>query len=236
MIEDIEDDIMDPVLQMHNSFLATQILQKILCFISQVRINTFLSVSHSTMLILKSGLQTQVADPEMWDILKNKFEKSSTSASSCRVHDAYQGDDGPPEGEKRAKRQKTSRNNMGAIDINTLAIEQYYPLTRRDRPSVVIPILGNDVDFEIKSQFMSELRCNLFAGTDDENAHEHVRRVLEITDVFHIPGVTRDAVMFRVFPITLIGTARRCKNLLPTGSISTWDLLEKAFIRKYCPS
>ncbi|GJT90850.1 copia protein [Tanacetum coccineum] len=128
-----------------------------------------------------------------------------------------------------------SGTNMGGIDINTLSIKQYMALTRRDRPGVVIPVLGNDVDFEIKSQFMSELRCNLFAGTDDEDAHEHVRRVLKIIDLFHIPSATRDAVMLRVFHITLTGAAKRWKNLLPAGSISTWDLLEKAFIRKYCP-
>nr|GFA47019.1 hypothetical protein [Tanacetum cinerariifolium] len=125
--------------------------------------------------------------------------------------------------------------NTGVIDINTLIIEQYMALTRRDRPGVVIPELGNDVDFEIKSQFMSELKCNPFAGTDDEDAHEHVRCVLEIMDLFHIPGFTHDALMIRVFHITLTGAARRWKNLLPTESITTWDLLEKTFIRKYCP-
>nr|GEU48604.1 hypothetical protein [Tanacetum cinerariifolium] len=103
---------------------------------------------------------------------------------------------------------------MGAIDINTLTIEQYIALTRRDRPGVVILELGNDVDFEIKSHFMSELKCNLFACTDDEDAHEHVRRVLEFTDLFYIPGVTDDALMLRVFPITLTRAARRWKNLL----------------------
>ncbi|GJV84176.1 hypothetical protein Tco_1524074 [Tanacetum coccineum] len=41
--------------------------------------------------------------------------------------------------------------------------------------------------------------------TDDEDAHEHVRRVLEIVDLFHFPGVTHDA-----------------------------DLLEKEFIWQYC--
>ncbi|GJT84687.1 retrovirus-related pol polyprotein from transposon TNT 1-94 [Tanacetum coccineum] len=109
------------------------------------------------------------------------------------------------------------RTNMGTIDINTLTIEQYLSLTRRDRPGVVMPELKNDVDFEIKSQFMSELRCNLFAGTDDEDPHEHMQRVLEITNLFHIPGVTRDAVMLRVFHTTLTGAARRWKNMLPAG-------------------
>nr|GEW61468.1 hypothetical protein [Tanacetum cinerariifolium] len=89
-------------------------------------------------------------------------------------------------------------------------------LTRRDRLGVVIPELRNDVDFEIKSQFMSELKCNPFAGTDDEDAHEHVRCVLEITNLFHIPSFTHNVLMIRVFPITLTGAARRWKNLLPT--------------------
>ncbi|GKE62086.1 hypothetical protein Tco_1512453, partial [Tanacetum coccineum] len=71
--------------------------------------------------------------------------------------------------------------------------------------------------------------------TDDEDAHEHVRRVLDITNLFHIPGATRDVVMLRVFPITFTRAARRWKNLLPAGSISTWYLLEKEFIRKYYP-
>nr|GEW62229.1 hypothetical protein [Tanacetum cinerariifolium] len=35
---------------------------------------------------------------------------------------------------------------------------------------------------------MKELRRNLFVGTEDEDAHEHVQRVLEIADLFHIPG------------------------------------------------
>nr|GFB37873.1 hypothetical protein [Tanacetum cinerariifolium] len=51
--------------------------------------------------------------------------------------------------------------------------------------------------------------------TDDEDAHEHVRRVLEITDLFHISGATCDTVMLRVFLITLTREARRWKNLLP---------------------
>ncbi|GJZ65461.1 ribonuclease H-like domain-containing protein [Tanacetum coccineum] len=130
---------------------------------------------------------------------------------------------------------ENQKEKNGDIDINTLFIKQYMALTRRDRPGVVIPELGNDVDFEIKSHFMSELRCNLFAGADDEDAHEHVRRVLEITDLFHIPGVTGDAITLIVFPITLTRAARRWKNMLPAWLITTWDLLEKAFIRKYCP-
>ncbi|GJR56745.1 zinc knuckle CX2CX4HX4C containing protein [Tanacetum coccineum] len=72
-------------------------------------------------------------------------------------------------------------------------------------------------------------------GTDDKDAHEHVRMILEIADLFHFFGVTHDAVMIRVFPITLKGPALRWINGLPAGLVTTWDLLEKVFIMQYCP-
>ncbi|GJV16733.1 hypothetical protein Tco_1362056 [Tanacetum coccineum] len=71
-------------------------------------------------------------------------------------------------------------------------------------------------------------------STDDEDAHEHVRTILEIVDLFHFPGVTHDVVMLRVFPITLKGRALRWKKGLPIGVINTLDLLEKEFIWQYC--
>ncbi|GJR05560.1 hypothetical protein Tco_0528544, partial [Tanacetum coccineum] len=96
------------------------------------------------------------------------------------------------------------------VDINTLTIEQYLAWVQDDiRVGVVKPKIGNDVEFEINSNFMRELRRKLFKGTIDEDAHEHVRKVLEIVDLFHFPDVTHDAVMLRVFPITLKGKAKQ---------------------------
>ncbi|GKB50783.1 hypothetical protein Tco_0901536 [Tanacetum coccineum] len=117
------------------------------------------------------------------------------------------------------------------IDINTFTMEQYLARVQDDiRPGVVKPKIGNDVKFEINRNFMRELRRKLFKGTDDEDAHEYLRRVLEIANLFHFPGVTRDSVMLRVFPITLKRPALRWINRLSAGSITTWDLLEKTFI------
>ncbi|GJT24792.1 hypothetical protein Tco_0894729 [Tanacetum coccineum] len=122
------------------------------------------------------------------------------------------------------------------VDINTLTIEQYMAWFQDNiRPGVVKPKIGNNVEFEINSNFMRELRRKLFKGTIDEDAHEHVRKVLEIVDLFHFPDVTHDAVMLRVFPITLKGPALIWINRLSAGLVTTWDLLEKAFIWQYCP-
>ncbi|GJY02462.1 hypothetical protein Tco_0360614 [Tanacetum coccineum] len=83
------------------------------------------------------------------------------------------------------------------------------------KTGIVNPKIGDDVKFEINTNFMRELRRKLFTGTDDEDAYEHVHTVLEIMDLFHSPGITHDAIMLRVFPITLKGRALRWKNMIP---------------------
>nr|GEV82200.1 hypothetical protein [Tanacetum cinerariifolium] len=97
-------------------------------------------------------------------------------------------------------------NMRDDVDISTLTIEQYLALIQdKNISGIVKPKIGDDVEFEINRNFMSELRRKFFTVTDDEDAHEHVQRVLEIVDLFHFPGVTHDAVMLRVFPLTLKG-------------------------------
>ncbi|GKE54680.1 hypothetical protein Tco_1489836 [Tanacetum coccineum] len=78
-----------------------------------------------------SNLHDQAVDPELWDILKRKFEKSSTSTTSCRDdafrpqhHDDHQDDDAPPEGEKRIKRHKTSKSSKSSKSARSSSSKQ----------------------------------------------------------------------------------------------------------------
>ena len=99
---------------------------------------------------------------------------------------------------------------MEAVDIEAMTLEEYLAMTRVEQgPGLVRPMIGANVLFEIKYQFMRELRTQLFSGNNDEDAYEHIEHVLYITSLFNIPGVSHDAVMLRVFPMTLSGAARR---------------------------
>ncbi|GKA45708.1 zinc knuckle CX2CX4HX4C containing protein, partial [Tanacetum coccineum] len=111
-----------------------------------------------------------------------------------------------------------------------LSIVTRKPSTGRGKPEI-----GNNVNFEIKSQFMRELREETFSGNKNKDAHDHVVRVLNIVSLFNIFGVSQDAVLLRVFPFTLTGTAKRWVDRLTSGAVNTWDLLKKALIQKYCP-
>ncbi|GJS26035.1 hypothetical protein Tco_0486655 [Tanacetum coccineum] len=99
---------------------------------------------------------------------------------------------------------------MVGVDIDTLTMEQYLALSRDNQaPCVVKPKIRGNVNFEIKSQFMRELREDTFLGNKDEDAHDYIDRVLNIVGLFNIPGVSKDAFMLRVFPFTLTGVAKR---------------------------
>ncbi|GJW03354.1 protein kinase-like domain, concanavalin A-like lectin/glucanase domain protein [Tanacetum coccineum] len=99
---------------------------------------------------------------------------------------------------------------MAKREIDDLTMEQYLTLTRGNQASgVVKPEIGCNVNFKIKSQFMRELKEDAFSGNKNDDAHEHVERVLDILSLFNIPGVTHDAVMLRVFPITPTRAAKR---------------------------
>ncbi|GJX70263.1 reverse transcriptase domain-containing protein [Tanacetum coccineum] len=78
---------------------------------------------------------------------------------------------------------------------------------------------------------MCELREDTFSGNKDEDAHDHIDRVLSIVGLFNILGVSKDAVMLRVFPFTLTGSVKRWVDRLAPRTINTWDLLKKAFIQ-----
>ncbi|GJX43233.1 hypothetical protein Tco_0259909 [Tanacetum coccineum] len=93
-------------------------------------------------------------------------------------------------------------------------------LRENQAPSVVKPKIGGNVNFEIKSQFMRELREDTFPGNKNEDAHDHIDRVLNIVSLFNIPGVSKDAVLLRVFPFTLIGSAKRWVDRFTPGAVN----------------
>ncbi|GKB74674.1 hypothetical protein Tco_0936086, partial [Tanacetum coccineum] len=85
-------------------------------------------------------------------------------------------------------------------------MEQYMSKTRADYGSgVARPKIDNKDQFELKEQFLKELRENTFSGSDNEDANEHIEKVHEIVDLFHVPNITVDQLMLRVFPISLTG-------------------------------
>nr|GEX51472.1 hypothetical protein [Tanacetum cinerariifolium] len=87
---------------------------------------------------------------------------------------------------------------------------------------------------------MRELREETFFGNKNDDTHEHVERVLDIVSLFNIPGVSHDAAMLRVFPITLTGAAKRWVDNLPPrteGDETLYQAWERYYDLLYkCPT
>ncbi|GJV51508.1 putative ribonuclease H-like domain-containing protein [Tanacetum coccineum] len=115
-----------------------------------------------------------------------------------------------------------SLGTMARVDINTLTLEQYLALSRENQASGVVKLeIKGNVNFEIKSQFMQELREDTFSENKNEDAHDHIDRVLNIVRLFNIPGVSQDVVLLRVFLFTLTGAAKRLLKGLKTSITSS---------------
>ncbi|GKD00345.1 hypothetical protein Tco_1170619 [Tanacetum coccineum] len=52
---------------------------------------------------------------------------------------------------------------------------------------VVRPKINDKTHFELKGQYLKKLCKNTFSGSEHEDANEHIKKVLEIVDLFHIP-------------------------------------------------
>ncbi|GJT10541.1 gypsy/ty3 retroelement polyprotein [Tanacetum coccineum] len=89
--------------------------------------------------------------------------------------------------------------------------------------------------FELKGKFLKELRENTFNGLKHEDANEHIKKVLEIIDLFYIPEVTHDQLVLRAFPMSLTRAASCWLRNEPSGSITNWETLKTKFLNKYCP-
>ncbi|GKG47473.1 hypothetical protein Tco_0506958, partial [Tanacetum coccineum] len=70
-------------------------------------------------------------------------------------------------------------------------MEQYMSKARTDYGSgFARPTIEEKDSFELKGQFLKELRENTFSNSDNENANEHIEKFLEIVDLFHVPNIT----------------------------------------------
>ncbi|GJW63322.1 retrovirus-related pol polyprotein from transposon TNT 1-94 [Tanacetum coccineum] len=88
---------------------------------------------------------------------------------------------------------------------------------------------------EYSEEEVAETMAETKDGSDHEDANEHIEKVLKIVDLFHIPDITQDQVMFRAFHMSLTGAASRWLKDKPSGSITTWEDLKTKFLSKYFP-
>ncbi|GJY46218.1 hypothetical protein Tco_0435281 [Tanacetum coccineum] len=83
-------------------------------------------------------------------------------------------------------------------------MEQYMSKTQAEYGlGIARPKIDDKDHFELKGKILKELRSNTFSGSEHEDANDHIEKVLEIVDLFHIPNITQDQIMLRAFPCVI---------------------------------
>nr|GEW90871.1 hypothetical protein [Tanacetum cinerariifolium] len=101
-------------------------------------------------------------------------------------------------------------------------MEEYMCKTRGDYGSgITRPKIDSNDHFELKGQFLKELRDNTISGLDHEDANEDIKKAHEIVDLFRIPSITQDHIMLQAFPMSLTGVVSRWLRNKPSGAIPT---------------
>ncbi|GJV22540.1 hypothetical protein Tco_1371560 [Tanacetum coccineum] len=94
----------------------------------------------------------------------------------------------------------SQRNIIDEGEIDNLTMEQYLTLPRGNQaPGVVKPENGGNVNFEIKSQFMRELREDTFSRNKNDDAHKHVERTAKQLEDIHNFKQEGDKTLYQVW-------------------------------------
>ncbi|GKB96468.1 hypothetical protein Tco_0982605 [Tanacetum coccineum] len=92
-------------------------------------------------------------------------------------------------------------------------------------------------DEEVADEMARTMESNVIntsAVSDHEDANEHIEKVLEIVDLFHIPNITINQVMLRAFHMSLNGAASHWLRNEPSGfNCKLEDLKTKEVILFY---
>ncbi|XP_026417127.1 uncharacterized protein LOC113312600 [Papaver somniferum] len=98
-------------------------------------------------------------------------------------------------------------------------------------PRVVLP--ATNVKFDIKPGTFSMLRK--FRGIENENPYTHIRDFEMICDTMNYLNVTKDVLRLHLFSFSLEERANKWYHLIPSKTITTWDGLVEAFVKKLYP-
>ncbi|GKA12326.1 uncharacterized mitochondrial protein-like protein [Tanacetum coccineum] len=129
---------------------------------------------------------------------------------------------------KEPKREfRSSRRHFKTLSLDELRSPDFNLLSDQEH--------SEKEEAEAMAETMEQYMKNTFSGSDNEDANEHIEKVLKIFDLFDVPNITEDHLMLQVFPISLIGAASRWLRNIPTGSIKTWEDLKTKFLNKYRP-
>jgi len=88
-------------------------------------------------------------------------------------------------------------------------------------------------NFELIPALILMVQQSQFGRTPLEDPNLHLSVFLEVCDMLKLNGVSANANLLRLFPFSLRDKARAWLHSLPSGCITTWNELTRAFLGKF---
>ena len=95
------------------------------------------------------------------------------------------------------------------------------------------PIQANN--FEPKAVTLLMLQNILFHGLPSENPNIHLTNFIEVCDTIKYNGVTKEALILRLFLLSLGDRSKHWLTSQPLDSITSWNDLMQKFLTKFFP-
>ncbi|XP_061345438.1 uncharacterized protein LOC133291235 [Gastrolobium bilobum] len=128
-------------------------------------------------------------------------------------------------------REKEVRKDLDAVLIQ----EEILWFQKARTASIVRPNVDAN-NFELKLALLQLIQKDQFAGGSTEDPYIHLENFLLYCDTLKMNGVSRDAILLRLFPCSLKDEARGWLQSLPQGSITHWDDLHVKDSKDYSGS
>nr|GEZ76421.1 hypothetical protein [Tanacetum cinerariifolium] len=105
-------------------------------------------------------------------------------------------------------------NTPSLIELNSPEFDQISDIEEQSEEKV------KETMTETMEQYMIKTRGD-YGCSWHEDANEYIKKVLEIVDLFHIPKITQDQIMFQAFHVSLTGVTSKWLRNHPLGLITT---------------
>jgi hypothetical protein len=87
-------------------------------------------------------------------------------------------------------------------------LREFFAPTTANIPTGPTVNVGED-GFELKPALINMVQANQFCGKAHKDANAHLQHFLEICSTFTIKGVSKDAILLRLFPFSLWGKVKQ---------------------------
>ncbi|XP_074559886.1 uncharacterized protein LOC141815923, partial [Curcuma longa] len=89
-------------------------------------------------------------------------------------------------------------------------------------------------DFELRSGLIHLLPK--FQGLSGEDPNRHLHEFHVVCSTMKPQGISEEDIKLRAFPFSLTGVAKDWLYYLPTGHVTSWIEMKKAFLEKFFPA